>query len=84
MIVITALTGNSCFFALFSCKEGEFNVSTKDVDHWPEVAMMHGRRNGLVRLLVAVLVVGIFALDSFTPLRYQDEKNLSSRSANWP
>ena len=34
--------------------------------------MMHGRRNGLVWLLVAVLVVGIFVLDCFTPLGYQD------------
>lgn len=34
--------------------------------------MMHGRRNGLVRLLVAVLVVGIFVLDCFTPVGYQD------------
>ena len=34
--------------------------------------MMHGRRNSLVRLLVAALVVGIFVFDCFTPLGYQD------------
>jgi len=65
-------------------KNGGFNVSTKDVDHWPVPTMMHGRRNGLVRLLVAVLVVGIFVLDRFTPLGYQDERTPSSRSGNWP
>ena len=46
--------------------------------------MMHGRRNSLVRLLVAALVVGIFVPDCFTPPGYQDEKSPSSRSADCP